>query len=98
MGVVMRYVMLIDGQPGRYGGALPDLPGCTTMADSIDALLDQAPAVVSFHLEGLIEDGDVVPRPRSVDDLRADPDLVEDFARALLVSVVDVRVPAASSA
>jgi predicted RNase H-like HicB family nuclease len=98
MGVVMRYVMLIDGKPGQYGAAIPDLPGCTTMAESIDALLDRAPEVIAFHLEGLIEDGDAVPQPRSVDALRADPGLAEDFAHALLVSVVDVRLPVANPA
>ena len=40
-----RYAVLIDGGPGAYGVAFPDLPGCTAMGDTIDAaLIDAADA------------------------------------------------------
>ena len=34
-----RIAMLIHEEAGRYGASFPDVPGCTTVAGSPDALI-----------------------------------------------------------
>ena len=41
----------------------------------------------------MLEDGEAVPTVRSIDQLRADPDLADDFRDAELVTVMPVELP-----
>ena len=43
---VVEHVVLIDGEPGAYGVAMPDFPGCCAMGDSIPEALENAAAAL----------------------------------------------------
>ncbi|NNM71166.1 type II toxin-antitoxin system HicB family antitoxin [Enterovirga aerilata] len=87
-----RVVMLVHEENGRLGASFPDLPGCTTVAPDADSLVRKAAEVVAFHVGGMVEDGLDLPRFRSLSELRADPDFVED-ARDAMVVLLDVDLP-----
>ena len=88
----MQYVVLVHGEPGKYGASFPEVPGCVTGADDLDTLLAKARQVLAFHLEGLAEDG-VFPAPRGLEALRGDPEFVEDFRDVVLAALIDVDPP-----
>ena len=46
-----RYVALVDGKPGSYGLTVPDLPGCTSAAATIDEVLRRATDAVRLWVE-----------------------------------------------
>ncbi len=88
----MRYTVLIDGEPGGFGVAFPDLPGCAAMGDTIEEALANAGEAVRDWTQGVEAQGGRAPAPSTPDALRGDP----DFARALadgavMASVVLVR-------
>jgi predicted RNase H-like HicB family nuclease len=65
----MIYPVLIHKEPrSDYGVSVPDLPGCITVGRTVDEALAMAKEAIELHLEGLIEAGHAVPKPRAVQD------------------------------
>ena len=59
-----RYLVLIEGgPPSNYSAWSPDLPGCVATAETLEEAEREMRAAIAFHLEGLAEDGDVIPDP-----------------------------------
>ncbi|KMN29782.1 MULTISPECIES: type II toxin-antitoxin system HicB family antitoxin [Chromobacterium] len=44
-----------------YGVIVPDLPGCFSAGDTLDEAIRNAREAIELHLEGLVEDLDVIP-------------------------------------
>ena len=73
----MRYVSFIHHEEAGYGVSFPDFPGCVSAGDTVDDAVRHGSEALAFHVEGLVEDGETIPAPRSIDDIKADPDLAE---------------------
>jgi len=59
-----RYLVLIEGgPPSNYSAWSPDLPGCVATGDSLEEAEREMRTAITFHLEGLAEDGDAIPDP-----------------------------------
>jgi predicted RNase H-like HicB family nuclease len=71
---LMRYVALVDGKPGAYGVVVPDLPGCTSMGKTIDAAYRNAVEAVRLWVEDALQEGEKLPRPRSMLEIMTDPE------------------------
>ncbi|MYE23807.1 MAG: ribbon-helix-helix protein, CopG family [Gammaproteobacteria bacterium] len=71
----MRYVSFIHPDDAGYGVSFPDFPGCVSVGDDIDEAIRHGSEALAFHVEGLIDDGESIPRPRSIDAIKADPEL-----------------------
>jgi predicted RNase H-like HicB family nuclease len=82
----MQVVALIHEENGVFGASFPDFLGCTTVADSLDAIIPKAAEALAFHVEGLIEDGPLPP-VRTLVQLRKDPVFREDSAGAMIALV-----------
>jgi predicted RNase H-like HicB family nuclease len=82
----MQVLAMIHHEGGAYGISFPDFPGCTTVAGDLDSVLAKAAEVLAFHAEGLAEDGPL-PRPRSLSELKNDPEFCEDAKDAVLALV-----------
>ncbi|MDO9460454.1 MAG: type II toxin-antitoxin system HicB family antitoxin [Alphaproteobacteria bacterium] len=61
----MRYAIVIEKAEGNYSAYVPDLPGCVTTGVSIEEIETQMQEAIAFHLEGLREDGAIIPAPSS---------------------------------
>ncbi|OJY35972.1 MAG: HicB family protein [Rhizobiales bacterium 65-9] len=84
-----HYVALIHKEPkSGYGVSFPDLPGVITVGETIDDAIAQAGDVLSFAAEDWEKQaGTAFPAPRTIDQLRADPDFVRESAEALLAVI-----------
>jgi predicted RNase H-like HicB family nuclease len=72
-----------------YGVSFPDWPGVITAGDTIDEALQQAAEVLNFAAEDW-EDSDGIkgiPKPRTIDELRADHEFRNDAANAVIAAV-----------
>jgi predicted RNase H-like HicB family nuclease len=56
-----------------YGVSFPDFPGCITAGSTLEEARRMAAEALSLHIEGLREDGEEIPDPSTLDDLRGDP-------------------------
>jgi predicted RNase H-like HicB family nuclease len=87
-----RYIALIDGVAGAYGVVFPDLPGCTAMAKTMDEAFGNAAEALHDWVEVTEERKGKVPRPRSLEALRRDPEVKAALADgAGLAAVALVR-------
>ena len=73
----MKYVAFIHSDDANYGISFPDFPGCISVGASKEEAVRHGAEALAFHIEGLVEDGLPIPRPRSVSDIEADPGLAE---------------------
>ena len=68
-----------------FGVSFPDFPGCITAGKTLDEAHRLAAEALSFHIEGMVEDGEPIPAPSSLDILAEDP--AREGAVAFLVHV-----------
>lgn len=85
-----RYIALIDGEPGAYGVAIPDLPGAVAMGATIEAALADAAEHAGEWIASVTARGGPTPAPRTADALRAEPDVAQALRDegAVLASVI----------
>jgi predicted RNase H-like HicB family nuclease len=61
----MRYAVVIENAGSNFSAYVPDLPGCiatgATLAETEVAIRE----AITFHLDGLREDGSPIPPPSS---------------------------------
>ena len=61
----MRYAVVIEKAESNYSAYVPDLPGCVAAGASIQQVEAEIREAIEFHIEGLREDGSLVPSPSS---------------------------------
>ena len=61
----MKYTVVIERTSNNYAAYVPDLPGCVATASTREELLEEIREAVEFHLEGMREDGEAIPEPRT---------------------------------
>ena len=60
----MEYVVIFEKGENSYGTSVPDLPGCIAVAKTMAEVKELIAEAIEFHIEGLREDGEVVPQHR----------------------------------
>lgn len=61
----MRYAIVIERAEGNYSAYVPDLPGCVATGSTVAEVESQIREAIAFHVEGMREDGLVIPAPSS---------------------------------
>jgi predicted RNase H-like HicB family nuclease len=59
----MKYAVVIEKAGENFSAHLPDLPGCIATGDTAPEAEQQIREAISFHLDGLREDGMEIPEP-----------------------------------
>lgn len=77
----MDYVALIHKDSGSdYGVLFPDFPGCVSVGSSLEEARALAQEALTLHIQGMIEDGQAIPAPSSLDEIMAEPDNASSIA------------------
>jgi antitoxin HicB len=93
-----HYIALIHKDSDScYGVSFPDIPGVFTAVDTIDEAMQQAGEVLHLAAEDWVNpDGSTdFKAPRTIDELRNDPEFIEDAKDAV---VAFVEYPACANA
>ena len=61
----MKYVAILEKGDNSYGAYAPDLPGCIAVGETQSEALRLIQEAIGFHLEGLREEGRLLPQPKS---------------------------------
>ncbi len=81
----MEYIAYLHKDKNSdFGVSFPDLPGCVTAGRTLQEAREMAVEALSLHLAGMLEDGEAIPEPSTLDQLADDPDRTD--AVAFLVS------------
>jgi predicted RNase H-like HicB family nuclease len=89
-----RYVVVIDGEPGAYGVWVPDMPGCTSMGATMEDALRNAQQALRLWAEDALSDGEQLPEARSIDRVRAEPNVIAELERGAALVVVPLVLDA----
>ena len=73
----MRFVSFIHRDDAGYSVSFPDFPGCVSVGETIDDAVHQGCEALAFHVEGLRNDRERIPPPRSIDAIKADPEFAD---------------------
>ncbi|MFA6311850.1 MAG: type II toxin-antitoxin system HicB family antitoxin [Sterolibacterium sp.] len=61
----MRYAIVIERAESNYSAYVPDLPGCIATGTNIQQVEAEIREAIEFHIDGLREDGCLIPLPSS---------------------------------
>jgi predicted RNase H-like HicB family nuclease len=75
----MEYVIIFEGDENGYSAYVPELPVCIAAGDTIEEVRALISEAIAFHIEGLQEDGDVVPAPSPELTVQIDPGMLVEL-------------------
>jgi predicted RNase H-like HicB family nuclease len=82
------YVALVHKEPDSiFGVSFPDFPGCVAAADTYAAALEQAAEALALHVDGMQQDREAIPAPRSVEAIQAAQEDWVDFNSAVVTMI-----------
>jgi len=85
----MEYIAYLHkDRNSDYGVSFPDFPGCVTAGSTLEEARSMAAEALSLHVAGMREDGEAIPKPSSLDDLRSDPAM-----KGAVAFLTEVREP-----
>ena len=85
----MRYVAFLHGDDDAsgFGISFPDFPGCVSGGDTVDDALSRGGEALAFHAGGMLADGEAIPQPRSLQEIKADESIAEWLEGATIAFV-----------
>ena len=87
------YVALIHREPGSdYGVSFPDFPGCVSAGASLDEAVQMGQEALGLHIRGMVEDGEPVPAPASLEAVMADPQNRDAMAVLMVAPLMPAKV------
>ncbi|WP_336946708.1 type II toxin-antitoxin system HicB family antitoxin [Asaia sp. HN010] len=81
-----NYIGLIHKDPeSDFGVTFPDFPGCVSAGDTLDEAKAMGTEALQGHARFMVDEGEALPQPSSLETIMADPDNVSGVA--FLVSI-----------
>lgn len=65
---MIRYPIAIEigNETTAFGVIVPDLEGCFSAGDTLDEAIDNAKEAITLHIDGLLDDNEMIPAPSPV--------------------------------
>jgi predicted RNase H-like HicB family nuclease len=64
------YLIVIGRTPTGYSGHCPDVLGCASAGKTVEAVVANMKQALELHFDGMVEDGEPIPKPRGLDSYR----------------------------
>jgi predicted RNase H-like HicB family nuclease len=69
----MEYIAYLHKDKGSdFGVSFPDVPGCVTAGRTLEEARQLAGEALTLHIAGMLEDGEALPKPSTLDELASD--------------------------
>jgi predicted RNase H-like HicB family nuclease len=69
------YIALIHKEAtSDFGVSFPDFPGCVTAGSTLDEAFDMAIEALAGHIDAMIDGGEAIPPPSSMEEVMANPE------------------------
>ena len=59
----LTYAVIFERAPNNYAAYAPDVPGCISTGKDWNEIQEMIREAIEFHIEGMIEHGELVPVP-----------------------------------
>lgn len=78
---------IIHEEDDHFGISFPDFPGCISGGETAEQAILRGTEALTFHVAGMIEDGEKLPLLRTIGELQSDKDFRKDSAGGVLALV-----------
>ncbi len=85
-----KYLVVIEKGANNYSAYSPDVSGCAATGESVEETLENMRAALEFHFEAMLEDGEEIPMPKSLNFYIAQTD---DISNEDILAHLDIEVP-----
>lgn len=94
-----HYIAIVEdaGPDAAIGIWFPDLPGCFSAGDNVDDALRNVEEALTLFAEAERDEGRTLPPPRTLSELRKDPEAANDI-RDYMVALVPLPAGVAHAA
>ena len=82
----------VDGEPGALGLWVPDMPGCTSMGETLDVLLQNAQEALRMWAEDALAADEPLPVPRSFEEIAKEPEVAEALKHGAALAIVPLLI------
>ena len=83
-----HYVAIVEEEEGKAVGVwFPDLPGCVSAGDTVEEAMTNAAEALALWIDVANEHGREVPAPRSLVELKRDPEISEEITRYMIALI-----------
>jgi predicted RNase H-like HicB family nuclease len=65
------YLIVIGKTSTGYSAHCPEVLGCASVGKTVEEVVANMKKALALHFEGMVEDGDPLPKPGGVDSYRA---------------------------
>jgi predicted RNase H-like HicB family nuclease len=62
----MKYLVIIEKGENNYSAYSPDVAGCAATGKTVEETLEAMRAALEFHFAGMMEDGEEIPTPKTL--------------------------------
>lgn len=97
----MEYIAYLHkDKKSDFGVSFPDFPGCITAGKTLEEARSMAGEALLLHIRGMLEDGEAVPEPSTIDDIAEDTALknaVAFLVNANIEKTVRINITARES-
>jgi predicted RNase H-like HicB family nuclease len=77
----MEYIAYLHkDRTSDFGVSFPDFPGCITAGKTLEEARRMGVEALNLHVQGMLEDGEELPEPSTLDDLANDPQMARSVA------------------
>ena len=86
----MNFLVTIEKGENNYSAYSPDVSGCAATGKSVKETLANIKDALKFHFEGMLEGGEEIPMPKSLNYYLENTD---EISSEDILAHVDIEVP-----
>ncbi len=90
-----KFLVILEKGGDNFSAYSPDLPGCIATGSSVDQTLAEMRNAIEFHLEGMIENGEKLPVPRTLSSYIKETD---EIAPDDILTSIEADIPLLAAA
>jgi predicted RNase H-like HicB family nuclease len=84
---IKKYIAIITQENNKnYGVTFPDFLGCVSVGKNLEESEKMAQEALQFHVDGLIKDGEDLPKPKTIDEIK------KKYKKAKIFFMVPVKI------
>ena len=86
----MKYLVIIEKGENNYSAYSPDILGCVATGKTIELTLGNMKDALSLHLEDVIENGESIPLPKSLNYYLENTNEISDDE---IITHINIEIP-----
>ena len=84
---IKKYIAVINKENAKqFGVIFPDFLGCVSVGKNLEEAEEMAQEALQFHIDGMLKDGEELPRPKTLDEVK------KKYKKAEIFVMISVKI------